>query len=183
MMIVWMMGIVIVCIGLFFLFNQIGWWVLVLLVFLCVVQGFVVGGEWGGVVLFLVENVLQGKKVFYSSGVQVGYGVGFLFFIGLVLLISSLISDQQFFSWGWCLLFLFSVVLVFIVLWICNGMVELQEFEVQQSQDNVLQMKKWLLVVEVLFCYLGVFLLIIVLCLCELLMMYIVIVFVFNYFM
>ena len=79
--------------------------------FLRAVQGFAVGGEWGGAALLSVENAPQGKKAFYSSGVQVGYGVGLLLSTGLVSLISSLTSDQQFLSWGWRVPFLFSVVL------------------------------------------------------------------------
>ncbi|MEG8870340.1 shikimate transporter [Klebsiella pneumoniae] len=181
MMTVWMMGIATACIGLLPSFNQIGWWAPVLLVFLRAVQGFAVGGEWGGAALLSVENAPQGKKAFYSSGVQVGYGVGLLLSTGLVSLISSLTSDQQFLSWGWRLPFLFSVVLVLIALWIRNGMAESQEFEAQQSQDNAPQMKKRLPVVEALLRHPGAFLLIIALRLCELLTMYIVTAFALNY--
>ncbi|MFG4139849.1 shikimate transporter [Klebsiella pneumoniae] len=181
MMTVWMMGIATACIGLLPSFNQIGWWAPVLLVFLRAVQGFAVGGEWGGAALLSVENAPQGKKAFHSSGVQVGYGVGLLLSTGLVSLISSLTSDQQFLSWGWRLPFLFSVVLVLIALWIRNGMAESQEFEAQQSQDNAPQMKKRLPVVEALLRHPGAFLLIIALRLCELLTMYIVTAFALNY--
>lgn len=181
MMTVWMMGIATACIGLLPSFNQIGWWAPVLLVFLRAVQGFAVGGEWGGAALLSVENAPQGKKAFYSIGVQVGYGVGLLLSTGLVSLISSLTSDQQFLSWGWRVPFLFSVVLVLIALWIRNGMAESQEFEAQQSQDNAPQMKKRLPVVEALLRHPGAFLLIIALRLCELLTMYIVTAFALNY--
>ncbi len=181
MMTVWMMGIATACIGLLPSFNQIGWWAPVLLVFLRAVQGFAVGGEWGGAALLSVENAPQGKTAFYSSGVQVGYGVGLLLSTGLVSLISSLTSDQQFLSWGWRVPFLFSVVLVLIALWIRNGMAESQEFEAQQSQDNAPQMKKRLPVVEALLRHPGAFLLIIALRLCELLTMYIVTAFALNY--
>ena len=135
MMTVWMMGIATACIGLLPSFNQIGWWAPVLLVFLRAVQGFAVGGEWGGAALLSVENAPQGKSLLQQR-VQVGYGVGLLLSTGLVSLISSLTSDQQFLSWGWRVPFLFSVVLVLIALWIRNGMAESQEFEAQQSQGN-----------------------------------------------
>ncbi|HBT7019011.1 TPA: shikimate transporter [Klebsiella pneumoniae] len=181
MMTVWMMGIATACIGLLPSFNQIGWWAPVLLVFLRAVQGFAVGGEWGGAALLSVENAPQGKKALYSSGVQVGYGVGLLLSTGLVSLISSLTSDQQFLSWGWRVPFLFSVVLVLIALWIRNGMAESQEFEAQQSQGNAPQMKKRLPVVEALLRHPGAFLMIIALRLCELLTMYIVTAFALNY--
>ncbi|MGY0918742.1 MFS transporter [Klebsiella pneumoniae] len=181
MMTVWMMGIATACIGLLPSFNQIGWWAPVLLVFLRAVQGFAVGGEWGGAALLSVENAPQGKKAFYSSGVQVGYGVGLLLSTGLVSLISSLTSDQQFLSWGWRVPFLFSVVLVLIALWIRNGMAESQELEAQQSQGNAPQMKKRLPVVEALLRHPRAFLMIIALRLCELLTMYIVTAFALNY--
>ena len=178
MMTVWMMGIATACIGLLPSFNQIGWWAPVLLVFLRAVQGFAVGGEWGGAALLSVENAPQGKKAFYSSGVQVGYGVGLLLSTGLVSLISSLTSDQQFLSWGWRLPFLFSVVLVLIALWIRNGMEESAEFEKQQEKPAV---KKRLPVMEALVRHPGAFLKIIALRLCELLTMYIVTAFALNY--
>ena len=181
MMTVWMMGIATACIGLLPSFNQIGWWAPVLLVFLRAVQGFAVGGEWGGAALLSVENAPKGKKAFYSSGVQVGYGVGLLLSTGLVSLISSLTTDEQFLSWGWRLPFLFSVALVLIALWIRNGMAESQEFEAQQRQTNAPQVKKRLPVVEALLRHPGAFLLIIALRLCELLTMYIVTAFALNY--
>ena len=71
MMTVWMMGIATACIGLLPSFSQIGWWAPALLVFLRAVQGFAVGGEWGGAALLSVENAPQGKKAFYSSVVLV----------------------------------------------------------------------------------------------------------------
>ena len=181
MMTVWMMGIATACIGLLPSFSQIGWGAPVLLVFLRAVQGFAVGGEWGGAALLSVENAPKGKKAFYSSGVQVGYGVGLLLSTGLVSLISSLTTDEQFLSWGWRLPFLFSVALVLIALWIRNGMAESQEFEAQQSQANAPQVKKRLPVVEALLRHPGAFLLIIALRLCELLTMYIVTAFALNY--
>lgn len=95
-----------------------------LLVTLRAIQGFAVGGEWGGAALLAVESAPKNKKAFYSSGVQVGYGVGLLLSTGLVSLISANTTNEQFLSWGWRLPFLFSVVLVLVALWIRNGMAE-----------------------------------------------------------
>ncbi len=43
-------------------FEAIGWWAPVLLVFCRALQGFAVGGEWGGAALMAVENAPKGKK-------------------------------------------------------------------------------------------------------------------------
>ena len=171
MMTVWMMGIATACIGLLPSFNQIGWWAPVLLVTLRAIQGFAVGGEWGGAALLAVESAPKNKKAFYSSGVQVGYGVGLLLSTGLVSLISANTTNEQFLSWGWRLPFLFSVVLVLVALWIRNGMAESAEFENQQQEAQLKTAKKRLPVVEALFRHPGAFLLIIALRLCELLTM------------
>lgn len=181
MMTVWMMGIATACIGLLPSFNQIGWWAPVLLVLLRAVQGFAVGGEWGGAALLAVESAPKNKKAFYSSGVQVGYGVGLLLSTGLVSLISACTTDAQFLSWGWRLPFLFSVMLVLAALWIRNGMAESAEFEQQQREQQQQPQKKRLPVVEALFRHPGAFLMIIGLRLCELLTMYIVTAFALNY--
>src|SRR5690606_19568355 len=51
-----MMGIATILIGLLPTYNQIGIWAPILLVALRFVQGFGVGGEWGGAVLMAVEH-------------------------------------------------------------------------------------------------------------------------------
>ncbi|STE85441.1 shikimate transporter [Escherichia coli] len=143
------------------------------------IQGFAVGGEWGGAALLSVESAPKNKKAFYSSGVQVGYGVGLLLSTGLVSLISMMTTDEQFLSWGWRIPFLFSIVLVLGALWVRNGMEESAEFEQQQHYQAAA--KKRIPVIEALLRHPGAFLKIIALRLCELLTMYIVTAFALNY--
>lgn len=178
MLTVWMMGGATALIGILPSFASIGWWAPVLLVTLRAIQGFAVGGEWGGAALLSVESAPKNKKAFYSSGVQVGYGVGLLLSTGLVSLISQLTTDEQFLSWGWRIPFIFSIVLVIAALWVRNGMEESAEFEQQQEKPVV---KKRLPVMEALIQHPGAFLKIIALRLCELLTMYIVTAFALNY--
>ncbi|MBU9847269.1 shikimate transporter [Rahnella ecdela] len=180
MMTVWIMGIATACIGILPSFATIGWWAPALLVSLRAIQGFAVGGEWGGAALLAVESAPSGKKAFYSSGIQMGYGVGLLLATGLVSLISSLTTDAQFMSWGWRLPFLFSVVLVLGALWVRNGMEESVEFE-RAREEQPKEANKSLPVFEALFRHPGAFLKIILLRLCELLTMYIVTAFALNY--
>ncbi len=178
MLTVWMMGIATALIGILPAFATIGWWAPVLLVTLRAVQGFAVGGEWGGAALLSVESAPARKKAFYSSGVQVGYGVGLLLSTGLVSLISTLTTDEQFLSWGWRIPFLFSIVLVLAALWVRKGMDESAEFEQQRQQPAE---KRRLPVMEALIRHPGAFLKIIGLRLCELLTMYIVTAFALSY--
>ncbi len=179
MLTVWIMGCATAAIGLLPSFHQIGWLAPVLLVTLRAIQGFAVGGEWGGAALLSVESAPEKKKAFYSSGVQVGYGVGLLLSTGLVSLISHFTTDQQFLSWGWRIPFIFSVLLVIAALWIRNGMQESAEF-VQQATPGQTP-EKGFPVLQALVKHPGAFLQIIALRLCELLTMYIVTTFALNY--
>jgi MHS family shikimate/dehydroshikimate transporter-like MFS transporter len=176
---VMMMGLSTAAIGLLPAFSSIGWWAPVLLVTLRAIQGFAVGGEWGGAALMAVESAPEKKKAFYSSGVQVGYGVGLVLSTGLVAIISRSMDNASFLSWGWRLPFLFSVVLVLIALWIRSSMEESKEFVEKVGAHGERSVR--LPIVEALLKHPKAFLLIIALRLAELFTMYIVTAFALNY--
>lgn len=123
-----MMGVSTALIGLLPTYDSIGWYAPLALVTLRALQGFAVGGEWGGATLMSVESAPAGKKAFYSSGVQVGYGVGLVLATGMVSLLTHVMDNQAFLSWGWRVPFLVSIVLVLVALWIRTTMEESQEF-------------------------------------------------------
>ncbi|WP_081933486.1 shikimate transporter [Shewanella mangrovi] len=181
MLTVWLMGISTACIGLLPSFDTIGWWAPALLVMLRAVQGFAVGGEWGGAALLSVENAPAGRKAFYSSGVQVGYGVGLLLSTGLVSVISHFCSEQEFLSWGWRIPFLCSILLVLAAWYIRSDMEESEEFKQVAVREKREHQTQKLPVIEALRRHPSAFLQIIGLRLCELLTMYIVTTFALNY--
>lgn len=175
---VMLMGLSTVAIGLLPTFATVGWWAPVLLVTLRAIQGFAVGGEWGGAALMAVESAPHGKKAFYSSGVQVGYGVGLVLATGLVSLLSHGLGDAAFRSWGWRLPFVFSIVLVGIGLWVRASMDESKEFvETVEHQHRKLKLP----VIEALMRHPKAFAYIVALRLAELFSMYIVTAFALSY--
>ncbi|CAG9209194.1 shikimate transporter [Burkholderia gladioli] len=175
---VMMMGISTVAIGLLPTFETIGWWAPVLLVVLRALQGFAVGGEWGGAALMAVESAPARKKAFYSSGVQVGYGVGLVLATGLVSLLNHTLGEQAFRAWAWRIPFLMSVVLVLIGLWVRASMDESQEFVEKVEQGH---RKLKMPVIEALTHHPKAFLYIVALRLAELFTMYIVTAFALSY--
>lgn len=175
---VMMMGLSTVAIGLLPTFSTIGWWAPVLLVTLRAIQGFAVGGEWGGAALMAVESAPRGNKAFYSSGVQVGYGVGLVLATGFVSLLSHELGDAAFRSWGWRLPFVFSIVLVAIGLWVRSSMDESAEFvEKVEHQHRKVKVP----VLEALTRHPKAFAYIVALRLAELFSMYIVTAFALSY--
>ncbi|WP_180088970.1 shikimate transporter [Acinetobacter sp. YH12219] len=174
-----LMGISTVGIGLLPNFSAIGWWAPILLVTLRAIQGFAVGGEWGGAALMAVENAPKGKKAFYSSGVQIGYGVGLVLATGAVSLIIATLGEDAFADWAWRIPFIASIVLLAIAMWIRRDQDESQEFI-----DNVVKARQTpqkLPILQAISQHPKAFFYIIALRLTELLTMYLVTNFALNY--
>ncbi|GAA2443579.1 MFS transporter [Streptomyces lavendulocolor] len=90
----------------------------VLLTVLRLVQGFALGGEWGGAVLLVSEHGDAGRRGFWASWPQTGAPAGQLLATGVLSALTALLSDAAFTSWGWRIPFLLSGVLVIVGLWI-----------------------------------------------------------------
>ena len=112
------MGISTVAIGLLPTYETIGILAPVLLALARFGQGLGLGGEWGGAALLATENAPPRKRALYGSFPQLGAPIGFFFANGTFLLLSWLLTDEQFMSWGWRIPFVFSAVLVLIGLYV-----------------------------------------------------------------
>lgn len=97
-------------------------------------QGIGLGGEWGGAVLLSVENAPPSKRALYGMFPQLGAPVGFLLSGGTFLLLSRLLTDQQFFAFGWRLPFLASAVLVMLGLYVRLSITETPVFAAAQKR-------------------------------------------------
>ncbi|KAB8191184.1 MFS transporter [Nonomuraea phyllanthi] len=89
-----------------------------LLTALRLVQGFALGGEWGGAVLIVSEHGESGRRGFWASWPQAGAPGGNLLATGVLAALAAWQSDEAFLAWGWRVPFLLSGVLVLIGLWI-----------------------------------------------------------------
>ncbi len=106
-----LMGAPTVLIGLLPTYNSIGVWAPICLVVLRIIQGFALGGEWGGAVLMAVEHAPTGKRGLFGSFPQLGVPGGVLLSLGAFALTSQL-PEADFLAYGWRLPFLASAVLV-----------------------------------------------------------------------
>ncbi|MCV7031678.1 MHS family MFS transporter [Mycobacterium sherrisii] len=95
-------------------FAQIGYWAPTLLVVLRFIQGFAVGGEWGGAVLLVAEHSPNAGRGFWASWPQCGVPGGNLLATAVLLVLTSTLSDAAFLSWGWRVAFWLSAVVVLI---------------------------------------------------------------------
>ncbi|WP_152692007.1 MFS transporter [Nocardiopsis sp. RV163] len=89
-----------------------------LLTLLRVVQGFALGGEWGGAVLLVAEHGEPRHRGFWASWPQAGAPGGNLLATAVLAVLAVVMSDAAFLSWGWRVPFLLSGVLVLVGLWV-----------------------------------------------------------------
>lgn len=130
------MGIATFIIGLLPTYESIGFWAPVLLVVMRLLQGFGVGGEWGGAVLMAVEHSPANRRGFFGSWAQMGVPAGLLLST-VIFSIFSRLPDEQFLAWGWRVPFLLSIVLIAVGLWVRLTILESPAFRrVQESQTE-----------------------------------------------
>ncbi|GGZ86723.1 MFS transporter [Ignatzschineria indica] len=130
-------------------FDSIGYWAPVLLVSLRLIQGFAFGGEWGGAVILVSEHSPPDRRGFWASWPQAGVPLGNLVATIILLLLSTLLTQEQFLDWGWRVAFWFSAVVVLIGLWIRKSVDDAPVFKEAQRQQ-ALKAEKQLGIVEVL---------------------------------
>ena len=129
------MGVATFLIGLVPTYAQIGVGAPLLLLLLRVLQGIGLGGEWGGAVLMAYEYAPKEKRGFYASLPQIGLAIGLCLASGVVALLSSLLTDEQFLAWGWRVAFLISAVLVGVGLYIRLNLQETPEFAAVKARN------------------------------------------------
>jgi len=93
-------------------FDSIGYWAPALLIALRFIQGFAVGGEWGGAVLLVAEHSPNKSRGFWSSWPQAAVPVGNLLATLVLLASSALLTPEAFLSWGWRVAFWLSAIIV-----------------------------------------------------------------------
>ncbi len=131
-----LMGGATVLIGCLPTYEQIGIWAPILLISLRLVQGLGIGGEWGGALLLAYEYAPAKRRGLFGSVPQVGVTIGMLLATMAVSLMAML-PDEEFLSWGWRVPFILSAGLVFLGLWIRNGLDETPEFQQAKASGNV----------------------------------------------
>jgi metabolite-proton symporter len=132
-----LMGLSTTCIGLLPTHDQIGVAAPVALTLLRVVQGLGVGGEWGGSVLLALEYGHRGKRGFFASWPQSGVPLGLLSSAGVVQLIQSGMTEEDFRAWGWRVPFLLSALLILVGLLIRVRIMETPLFRQLRGTQQV----------------------------------------------
>src|SRR6202789_2979741 len=112
------MGLSTFAIGLMPSFATAGWFSPIVLILIRVLQGLALGGEYGGAVVYVAENVPDNKRGFYTSFIQITATLGLFVSLIVILLTQNSMSKEDFAAYGWRIPFLISIILVIISLYI-----------------------------------------------------------------
>src|SRR4029450_13070232 len=126
-----LMGVATVLIGLLPTYSAIGIWAPIFLIALRLIQGFAVGGEWGGAVLMAAEHGDSARRGFWASWPQAGVPAGNLLAAAVLSIMAAVQSEADFLRWGWRVPFILSALLVIVGWYIRNRVAESPMFEAE----------------------------------------------------
>lgn len=114
-------------------YESMGIWAPILLVVARLMQGLSVGGEYGASSTYLSEMAGKRHRGFFSSFQYVTLISGQLLALLLLILLQSILTDEQLHDWGWRIPFVIGSALAVVVYFIRRGLMETQSFA---GKDN-----------------------------------------------
>jgi len=124
-------------IGLIPSYESIGIIAPLLVLFLRLVQGLALGGEYGGAATYVAEHSPAGKRGFFTSFIQTTATLGLFVSLGVILAVREYLGVEQFTTWGWRVPFLLSAILVGVSIFIRMRMQESPMFTKLKAEGKV----------------------------------------------
>lgn len=113
-----LMGGATVAIGLLPTYAQLGVFAPALLVFCRMLQGFALGGEYGGAIIYVAEHSSARRRGFNTAWIQTTGAIGLISALSVILATRTLIGEDAFQDWGWRIPFLLSILLLIASIWL-----------------------------------------------------------------
>ncbi|HYE42289.1 MAG TPA: MFS transporter [Caulobacteraceae bacterium] len=113
-----LMGVATVAIGLLPDYDQAGFIAPVLLILMRVLQGFALGGEYGGAAIYVAEHSPPAKRGLLTGWIQTTAAMGLIGALVVILATRAVVGAEAFDEWGWRIPFLLSALLLAVSLWI-----------------------------------------------------------------
>jgi len=118
-------------------YSAIGTSAAIMLLVLRMVQGFGLGGEWGGAVLMSAEHASDRDRGFYASWPQIGVPAGLALGTIVTAILTHAMTPDDFLNYGWRIGFGLSAILVLIGLYIRLRIFETPLFEQVQERKQI----------------------------------------------
>ncbi len=113
-----------------------GWAAPVALVFLRLVQGLALGGEYGGAATYVAEHAPDGRRGYWTSWIQTTATLGLFLSLAVILACRGMLGKDGFAAWGWRIPFWLSLGLVAFSYYIRRRMDESPLFQRMKAQGR-----------------------------------------------
>ena len=131
-----LMGGATVAIGLLPSYTQAGIIGPALLILMRIIQGFALGGEYGGAAIYVAEHAPANGRGQATSWIQTSAALGLFGALIVILITRTAVGNAAFDAWGWRIPFLFSGVLLAISIWMRLKLSESPEFAKLKAEGN-----------------------------------------------
>jgi MFS family permease len=113
-----MMGLATVAIGLLPDYGAIGLAAPILLLIMRMLQGFALGGEYGGAAIYVAEHSPRQTRGLLTSYINTTAALGLILALVVILTTRAILGIEAFDAWGWRIPFGLSALLLIVSLWI-----------------------------------------------------------------
>ena len=131
------MGIATVAIGFLPTFNQIGLFAPIILIALRIVQGFALGGEYGGAAIYVAEHAPSDKRGAFTGWIQTSAAFGLISALLVILATRTAIGEVAFAAWGWRIPFIVSAGLLIVSVYIRAKTAESPAFKALHAEGQI----------------------------------------------
>lgn len=129
-----LMGVATVAIGLLPDYDQIGIAAPILLIVMRILQGFALGGEYGGAAIYVAEHSPARKRGLLTGWIQTTAALGLIGALSVILITRAIVGTEAFDEWGWRIPFLLSALLLAVSLWIRMKLDESPAYERMKAE-------------------------------------------------
>jgi len=132
-----LMGIATAGVGLVPSVEAIGLAAPAIIIFLRVLQGLALGGEYGGAAIYVSEHSPPNKRGFYTGFIQASVVGGFILSLAVVLTCKAMFDAETWAAWGWRAPFLLSIALLAISLWMRVKLSESPVYRAMKEEGEI----------------------------------------------
>lgn len=132
-----LMGVATAGVGLIPSAASIGYWAPAIVIFLRILQGLALGGEYGGAAIYVAEHSLYARRGYHTSYIQASVVGGFVLSLIVVLGCKAVMSAETWNAWGWRVPFLLSLLLLAISLWMRFKLSESPVFQAMKEEGEI----------------------------------------------
>ena len=131
-----LMGLATLAVGLLPTYANVGITAPILLLTMRLIQGFALGGEYGGAAIYVAEHAPERRRGEYTGWIQISASFGLIGALGVIFASRTLLGQDAFNAWGWRIPFLFSAFLLAISLWMRLKLTESPAFKAMAAEGG-----------------------------------------------